>query len=111
MHRTLAAGFLLLSAATLPFAAMAQDAAAPETTAPAAAAPDAPQDIDVQNIDPEKMELARQIVQASRSARAFDGLLPALSDETKMSFIRSNPQMQLGIVDVVDRVALGLVER
>ena len=113
MHRTFAAAAsaLLLCAAAYPLGAAAQDAAAPETAAPAAAAPDAPQEIDVQNIDPEKLELARQIVQASRSARTFDTLLPALADETKMSFIRSNPQMQLGIVDVVDRVALGLVER
>jgi len=109
MHRLLAAGFLLLTAAALPLAAAAQDATAPEATTPEAeaATPIAP----AQDVDPEKLQLASQVVQASRSARTFDTLLPAVADETKMSFIRSNPQMQLGIVDVVDRVALSLVER
>jgi hypothetical protein len=60
---------------------------------------------------PETLELAKQLVKLSGASRTFDELLPNIADQAKNTFIRSNPQMQLGIVDVVDRVALGLVER
>jgi hypothetical protein len=37
--------------------------------------------------------------------------LPDIAEESKTNFIRANPQMQLGIIAVVDRVALTLVSR
>ena len=62
-----------------------------------------------QEIDTEKLALARQVLAASRTGRPFDEILPNLADQAKTTFIRSNPQMQLGIIEVVDKVALDLV--
>ena len=67
--------------------------------------------VTAQEIDAEELALARQVLNASRSGRPFDGLLPDIADRAKTTFIRSNPQMQLGIIDVVDKVALDLVSR
>lgn len=64
-----------------------------------------------QDIDAEELILARQVLTASRTGRAFDELLPNVADQAKTTFIRSNPQMQLGIIEVVDKVALDLVSR
>ena len=64
-----------------------------------------------QDIDAEELILARQVLTASRTGRAFDELLPNVADQAKTTFIRSNPQMQLGIIEVVDKVALDLVPR
>jgi hypothetical protein len=64
-----------------------------------------------QEIDAEELALARQILDASRAGRPFDEILPNLADQAKTTFIRSNPQMQLGIIEVVDKVALDLVSR
>ena len=112
MHHMLATGLMLLALAGLPVGATAQDAQAPaaqDAQAPAeegvvAAAPDP-------DIDPARLELGRQVLEASRSGRAFDSILPNLADDTKMSFIRSNPDMQLGVINVVDQVALNLVKQ
>jgi hypothetical protein len=62
-----------------------------------------------QEIDAEELALARQVLDASRTGRPFDELLPNIADQAKTTFIRSNPQMQLGIIEVVDKVALDLV--
>ena len=64
-----------------------------------------------QDIDAEELALAGQILAASRAGRPFDEILPNLADQAKTTFIRSNPQMQLGIIEVVDKVALELVSR
>lgn len=60
---------------------------------------------------PETLELAKQLVELSGSSRTFDEILPNIAEQAKNTFIRSNPQMQLGIITVVDKVALDLVER
>lgn len=60
---------------------------------------------------PETLALAKQLVELSGSSRTFDELLPNIADQAKNTFIRSNPQMQLGIITVVDKVALDLVDR
>lgn len=60
---------------------------------------------------PETKELADKLVQITGTARLFDPLLPTIADEAKNSFIRANPQMQLGIIAVVDNVAVELVSR
>ncbi len=62
-----------------------------------------------QEIDAEELALARQVMTASRTGRPFDELLPNIADQAKTTFIRSNPQMQLGIIEIVDKVALDLV--
>ena len=64
-----------------------------------------------QEIDAEELALARQVLAVSRTGRPYDELLPNIADRAKTTFIRSNPQMQLGIIEVVDRVALDLVSR
>ncbi len=62
-------------------------------------------------ISPESLALAKQLVKLTNTDRTFDELLPNIAAEAKNGFIRANPQMQLGIIDVVDRVALDLVKR
>jgi hypothetical protein len=52
-----------------------------------------------------------QLVQLSGTQRMFNEVLPMVADRAKSNFIRANPQMQLGIIDMVDRNALGLVSR
>ena len=64
-----------------------------------------------QDIDAEELALAGQVLAASRSARPFDEILPNVADQAKTTYIRSNPQMQLGIIEIVDKVALDLVVR
>ena len=61
-------------------------------------------------LTPEHLALAREAFVASKAGRAFDEILPVVADRAKATFIKSNPQMQLGIIDVVDRVALDLVQ-
>lgn len=80
-------------------------------TAPAQQAADAGQSKSVNEPTPETLDLAKQLVELSGSSRTFDELLPNIADQAKNTFIRSNPQMQLGIITVVDKVALDLVER
>lgn len=62
-------------------------------------------------IDPERLRLARRVLDATDVTRPFDEILPDIADQAKTTLIRSNPQMQLGIINVVDRVALEMVER
>ena len=50
-------------------------------------------------------------MQLTGTARLFDEILPNIADEAKNDFIRANPQMQLGIISVVDKVAVDLVRR
>lgn len=57
------------------------------------------------------MDLATQLVKLSGTDRTYDEILPSVSDSAKNAFIRANPQMQLGIIEVVDRLALTLVSR
>ncbi|HEX2255819.1 MAG TPA: DUF2059 domain-containing protein [Afifellaceae bacterium] len=59
----------------------------------------------------ERLALGAQLVRLSGTGGAFDELLPNIADQAKNGFIRANPQMQLGIIDVVDRIALTLVPR
>jgi hypothetical protein len=68
-------------------------------------------DIIANELDPETRQLADKLVQITGTARLFDSLLPNIADEAKNSFIRSNPQMQLGIIAVVDKVAVEMVAR
>jgi hypothetical protein len=55
--------------------------------------------------------LAAQVVELSGTSRTFDELLPNIADGAKQAFVRANPQMQLGIIEIVDRVARDLVAR
>jgi hypothetical protein len=104
MTRSLAALLFALAAAFGGTPALAQgvgDASDPTTY----------RDIIANELDPETRQLADQLVQLTGTARLFDSLLPNIADEAKNSFIRSNPQMQLGIIAVVDKVAVEMVAR
>jgi hypothetical protein len=100
MKRSLAALVISL-AALLGFApALAQDAP-----------PQALQTIMEEELSPERMELATKLLQLSGTSRVFDQILPGIAEQAKNYFIRANPQMQLGIISVVDKVALEMVSR
>lgn len=68
---------------------------------------------DLQKIEvtPEQLELGEQLLELSGSSRAFDEVLPNVADKVKTAMIRSNPQMQLGIIEMVDKVALEMVNK
>ncbi len=101
MKRMLAAP-LVLAAVFFSAPAYAQDAANEAT---------ALREIIQNELPSGTKELADQLVQLTGTARLFDALLPNIADEAKNSFIRANPQMQLGIIAVVDQVAVELVSR
>jgi hypothetical protein len=104
MTRSLAALLFALAAAFGGAPALAQGAG--EVSDPTTY-----RDIIANELDPETRKLADQLVQLTGTARLFDSLLPNIADEAKNSFIRSNPQMQLGIIAVVDKVAVEMVAR
>jgi uncharacterized protein len=62
-------------------------------------------------ISPERMALAMKLVELSGTTRIFDEVLPTIAEESKNRFIRANPQMQLGIIAVVDKIAVQMVKR
>ena len=55
------------------------------------------------------LKLARQVFIASKTGRSYDDILPNVAEQAKSTFVRSNPQIQLGVLDAVDRVALKMV--
>ncbi len=103
------AALLLASAAVLSTVpAIAQDATQPAPTAQDNAALDK---VLRAELPPARMALALKLVKLSGTARIFDTLLPDIADQAKNDFIRANPQMQLGIINVVDKIAVELVSR
>jgi hypothetical protein len=106
MRGSLAALVLAAAAFLGPGPALAQEA---QQTPAQGQAP--LQNIIETELPPETRDLAMQLVKISGTSRMFDELLPTIADQAKNSFIRANPQMQLGIIDVVDRVAVSLVSR
>jgi hypothetical protein len=81
---------------------------AQEAQAPAA---NSLQSIMEAEIAPERLALAMKLVELSGTTRIFDEVLPSIAEDSKNRFIRANPQMQLGIIAVVDRIAVQLVSR
>jgi uncharacterized protein len=102
MKATLAA-LVVVVGAIFGGAANAQDAQAPDANAL--------QNILQTEIAPERMALAMKLVELSGTTRIFDEVLPSIAEESKNRFIRANPQMQLGIIAVVDRIAVQMVSR
>jgi hypothetical protein len=102
MTRILAAVVLASAAAFGWSGALAQDAAQSEEPL---------LNIIQTELSPETQELALKLVQLSGAARMFDEVLPMIADQTKNAFIRANPDMQLGIISVVDQIAVSLVSR
>jgi hypothetical protein len=103
MKRSLAASIVVLAAV---FGSAPVFAQSPEASSPAAV-----REIINTKLAPETKKLADRLVQIAGTARLFDALLPNIADSAKNGFIRANPQMQLGIIAVVDRVAVDLVSR
>jgi hypothetical protein len=63
------------------------------------------------DITPERLALAMKIVELSGTTRIFDEVLPTIAEESKKRFINANPQMQLGIIAAVDKIAVQMVKR
>ena len=95
MFRILAAGLCVAAAVGLSVPANAQNASQNE-----------PVQLTEQHLD-----MARKVFIASKTGRSFDQILPTIADRAKTTFVRSNPQIQLGVIEAVDRVALELVPR
>ena len=95
------------------FVVLAVTIGAPPVLAQTAEAPEGPalQRIITTELPADTQELAMQLVRLSGTSRMYDEVLPMVADQAKNLFIRANPQMQLGIIDMVDRVALSLVGR
>ena len=102
MKRTFAA-FLLALAASFP--------AAPGYAQAQNSGPTPLSQILTQEIPAEKLALAAKLVALTGTARLYDELLPNIADQAKNQFIRANPQMQLGIISVVDKIAVQMVSR
>jgi len=62
-------------------------------------------------LPPEREALAMRLVELSGTTRIFDEVLPTIAEQSKNQFIRANPQMQLGIIAIVDKVAVQMVKR
>jgi hypothetical protein len=62
-------------------------------------------------LPPERMALAMKLVELNGTTRIFDEVLPTVAEQAKNQFIRANPQMQLGIIAVVDKIAVQMVSR
>lgn len=101
MNRILAAALLASAAALGLTAALAQDSGQQRPL----------ETILEGELPPETQELALKLVSTSGTARAFDEVLPLIADQTKNAFIRSHPDMQLGIISVVDKIAVSMVSR
>ena len=102
MKATLAA-LVFVFGAVLGGAASAQDAQPPGD--------DAVQQILEGEIAPERLALGMKIVELSGTTRIFDEVLPTIAEDSKKRFINANPQMQLGIISIVDKVAVEMVKR
>jgi hypothetical protein len=100
MNRVFAAVVAVLALTGVHSVASAQNAMPAQTALP---------NIPEPNLN--QLELARKLIDLTGTSRTFDELLPNIADKAKTTFIRGNPQMQLGIIDMVDKVALELVER
>lgn len=103
MKVTLAAFLIALGGICAAVPALAQDATPPNQTPL--------QDIMEGEVPAERMALAMRLVELSGTTRIFDEILPDIAEESKSLFIRANPQMQLGIIAVVDQIALQMVNR
>src|SRR6266542_777603 len=102
---------VLLAALLIAFAATSGIAPAQAQNPPTASDSSALQKILQTELTPERMALAMKLVQVSGVARVFDDVLPTIAEQSKNEFIRANPQMQLGIIAMVDKIAIQMVGR
>jgi len=100
-----------LAALLFALAAILGSAPAGAQSMPSAKSSAALQKLLQTELPPERMALAMKLVQVSGIARVFDDVLPTIAEQSKTEFIRANPQMQLGIIAIVDKVAVEMVKR
>jgi hypothetical protein len=110
MKRWLAASFVAAALSLGAGVGVAQEAE-PQAAALPSPSPSALQELMEKELPESSLALGAQLVKLSGNSRMFDELLPNIADAAKNAFIRANPQMQLGIIGVVDRAAIDLVRR
>ena len=102
---------VLFAALLVAFAAVLGIVPAYAQEAPTGSDSSALQKVLQTELPPERLALASKLVQVSGVARVFDDVLPTIAEQSKNEFIRANPQMQLGIIAIVDKVAIQMVAR
>jgi uncharacterized protein len=84
----LRAGALMIGLAMLAGGAAAQQQQAPKGPPPSAA----------------QVQLARDIIDASGAARAFDGVIPTIMQQAYGSFLQQNPDLQKPLVEAINAI-------
>lgn len=92
MTRPTIARALQIAALTIALGAFATDAGA-QQPAPKGPPPSAAQ-----------VQLARDIIDASGAARAFDGVIPSIMQQAYGSFLQQNPDLQKQLVEAVNAI-------
>lgn len=64
-----------------------------------------------EEVSPEHMEAARKAVQAAKVLDTYDNMLPLIADQTRTLFVRSNPSAAAEIDEVVNTLALEMVDK
>jgi hypothetical protein len=85
--RALRVGALTIALGMLATGALAQ-APAPKGPPPSAA----------------QVQLAREIIDASGAARAFDGIIPTIMQQAYASFLQQNPDLQKPLVEAITAI-------
>ena len=83
--RALRVGALTIAMGMLATAVFAQKPPAPKGPPPSAA----------------QIKLARDIIDASGAARAFDGIIPSIMQQAYASFLQQNPDLQKPLVEAI----------
>lgn len=79
---------------------------------PVAAQQQQPQNMPAdEDFSAEHLKLAQEVIRLTRSAEAFDDILPRLAERTQGVFTRSNPALTREIEETVMEVALEMAER
>jgi hypothetical protein len=86
--RALRAGALSVVLGMLASGAVAQQPPAPKGPPPSAA----------------QVKLARDIIDASGAARAFDGIIPSIMQQAYASFLQQNPDLQKPLVEAITAI-------
>ena len=86
--RAFRVGALIITLGMLATEAGAQQQAAPKGPPPSAA----------------QVQLAREIIDASGAARAFDGIIPTIMQQAYGSFLQQNPDLQKPLVESINAI-------
>ncbi|NRG18600.1 DUF2059 domain-containing protein [Rhizobiales bacterium] len=70
-----------------------------------------PQQQEQEAIAPEHLQAAKNAVQAAKVLDTYDNMLPLIADQTRTLFVRSNPSAAAEIDEVVNTIALEMVEQ